>query len=210
MSRIFDIADKYVDDITSLEPALATALGVPGHEREMPNLSPEGPARVAALNRRTVSDLEAASLEGDDDRIARDVMLERLGVSLTTFDSGEYYRALRNIASPLQGVRQVFDLMPRQTEAEWSNVAARLKLVPAALAGYRQTLNAGLEKGLRASKRQAQEGDEQARVWGGSATDEGKTSFFSMLKDEFDKVSSESGFGNGLTSDITAGGKSVV
>ena len=205
MSRIFDIADKYVDEITSLEPALATALGVPGHEREMPDLSPEGPARVAALNRRTVSDLQAASLEGDDDRIARDVMLERLGISLATFDAGEYYRALRNIASPLQGVRQVFDLMPRQTEEEWSNVAARLKLVPTALAGYRQTLNAGLAKDLRASKRQAREGAEQARVWSGSATGEGKTSFFSMLRDEFDRASSEADFGNGLAADIAAG-----
>ena len=59
MSRIFEIADKYVDEIAALEPILATSIGVPGHEREMPDYSPQGPARNAALYKRTLESLAA-------------------------------------------------------------------------------------------------------------------------------------------------------
>ena len=207
MTRIFDIADKYVDEIAALEPALATSLGVPGHEREMPDLSPEGPARVAELNRRTVQAVQDAPLEGEPDRMAREVMLERMGVSLDLYDAKEYLRALRNIASPLQGVRQVFDLMPKDTEEEWSNIAARLKLIPETLAGYRQTLSQGLSEGLHASARQAREGAEQARVWRGAAAEEGKPSFFTQMSEQFEKARRERGFSEGLTGDIEAGVK---
>jgi hypothetical protein len=53
MSRVFEIADRYVDQIAALEPLAATSMGIPGHEREMPDLSPAGPARVAELNRKS-------------------------------------------------------------------------------------------------------------------------------------------------------------
>ena len=205
MSKIFDIADKYVDDLATLEPAIATSLGIPGHDHEMPDLSPEGPARVAELNRGTVAALNSESPGNEHDRIARDVMMERLGVSLDTYEAGEYYRALRNIASPLQGVRQVFDLMPKATEEDWSNIAARLKLVPNALSGYQVTLKQGIEKGLVASKRQTIEGAEQARVWSGGAAGEGRPSFFDTLQQDFQGAVEKQGFTAGLVADIAEG-----
>ena len=199
MSRVFEIADRYVDDIAALEPSLATALGITGHDHEMPDLSPEGPGQVAELNRDTLRRLDEAKDESDADRVARAVMQERLGVSLDTYEAGEYLRALRNIASPLQGVRQVFDLMPKETAEHWSNIAARLNLVPQTLAGYRQSLSLGLERGLNASKRQAKEGAEQARVWSGLAD---KPSFFDQLQEQFATSGVSS---NGLASDVEAG-----
>lgn len=205
MSRIFEIGDRYVDEIAALEPGLATALGVPGHEREMPNLSPEGPGRVAELNRRTLADLSAALVTGEPDRIARDVMQERLSVSVDLFDAREYQRALRNIACPLQGVRQIFDLMSRETEEDWSNVAARLKLVPKSLAGYRVSLALGQDTGISASSRQAREGAEQARVFSGLAASEGKQSFFTTLGEMYKKVAAEKGFPESLSRDMEDG-----
>ncbi len=199
MSRVFEIADRYVDDIATLEPALATALGITGHDHEMPNLSPEGPGKVAELNRETLRRLDEAKDESDTDRVARAVIQERLGVSLDTYEAGEYLRALRNIASPLQGVRQVFDLMPKETAEHWSNIASRLNLVPQALAGYRQSLALGLERGLNASQRQAKEGAEQARVWSGLAD---KPSFFDQLREQFAASGVAS---NGLAADIETG-----
>jgi uncharacterized protein (DUF885 family) len=183
MSRIYEIADKYVDELVALDPSLATALGIPGHEREMTDYSPDGVGAVAALNRRTASALDAAPADGERDRIARDVMLERLGVRLDLFDAGEQFRELRIIASPLQGIRSVFDQMPKDTEEQWSNIAARLRLVPAALAGYRQTLSEGLQKGETASQRQARETLQQAEIWSGQAA--GKQSFFDMLLETY-------------------------
>ena len=205
MPRIFEIAHNYVDEIAALEPSLATTIGVPGHEREMPDLSPEGPARIADLNRGTVAQLNSAAIENDDDRVARDVMLERLSVSIETFEAREYLRSLRIIASPLQSVRQVFDLMPHETEEHWSNIAVRLKLVPQTLAGYQQTLSTGLREELYSSKRQASECAEQARVFGGLAASDGKPSFFTTLKTIFDKTSSENGFSDALAADMAEG-----
>ena len=167
MSRIFEIAHRYVDEIATLDPNLATAIGVPGHEREMTDYSPEGPAAIAALNQQTVSELEGVPVEGERDRVALAVMRERMGVHLDLFEVGEYFRDLNNIASPLQEARQVFDQMPRSTEEEWSNIAARLQLVPWALAGYRETLSEGQRRETTASRRQALEGVRQCEVASG-------------------------------------------
>jgi uncharacterized protein (DUF885 family) len=201
MSRVFEIADKYVDEIAALEPTLATSIGVPGHEREMPDLSPEGPARNAALYKRTVEALKEAPVEGEPDRIAKEVMLERLGLALDLYEAREFMRALRNIACPLQNVRSVFDQMPKETEEQWSNIAARLKLVPRTLAGYRESLSEGLRQKLYASKRQAAEGADQARIWAALAEGEGKSSFFKQLRDAF----AAKGFSAGLAKDIDEG-----
>jgi uncharacterized protein (DUF885 family) len=185
MSRVFEIADKYVDEMAALEPILATSIGVPGHEREMPDLSPEGPARNAALYQRTLAALKETSAESEPDRIAKDMMTERLTLALDLYQAKEFMRALRNIACPVQNIRSVFDQMPRETEEQWSNIAARLKLVPQSLAGYRQSLSEGLRQKLYASKRQAAEAADQARIWAGLAEDEGKRSFFKQLEETF-------------------------
>jgi uncharacterized protein (DUF885 family) len=200
MSRIFEIADKYVAEIAAIEPSTATALGIPGHDHEMDDLSPDGAAREAELNRRTIRDIQAAPIESEADRIAQEVMHERLSVSLDTYEAGEYLHALRNIASPLQGVRQIFDYMPKETPEQWSNVAARMKLVPEALEGYRKTLSLGLAEQLYASKRQAREGAAQAKTWAGLA--EGKPSYFDQLKEQFEAADVAS---NGLAADIETG-----
>jgi uncharacterized protein (DUF885 family) len=208
MSRVFEIADRYVDEIAALEPILATGMGVPGHEREMPDLSPAGPGRVADLNIRTTEDLAKAPIDGEPDRIAREVMLERLGVQLALYRAKEFMRALRIIASPLQGVRQVFDLMPKAAEEDWSNIAARLALVPRSLAGYRETLSEGLRNELYASKRQATEGAQQAEVFAGLAR--GKTSYFDQLRESFEKARKNTPFPDSLTSDIASGVKAAM
>src|SRR3990170_4362098 len=80
MSRIFEIADKYVDELAALDPSTATALGIPGHEREMPDYSPEGAARIAALNQRTLQELQGETAADDRERVAQEFMAERMGV----------------------------------------------------------------------------------------------------------------------------------
>lgn len=213
MSRIFEIADRYVDEIAALDPITATALGVPGHEREMPDFSPDGVAAVADLNRRTVAELDAASSpsnpvsgeagEGERerrDRIAKEFMLERMGVRLALFDAKEYMRDVRIIASSMSSTRSVFDQMPKTTEEDWANIAARLALVPRTLAGYRATLNEGIAEGIVASKRQAREARRQALIW--SAQMEGERSFFDILHEGFEKAGVG---GDGLRKDVELG-----
>jgi uncharacterized protein (DUF885 family) len=179
MTRIYDIAHTYIDDLAAIDPSTATALGLPGHEREMPDYSPTGYARTADLNRRTLADLDAAQISGERDRIAKEMMSERLRVSLDLYEAGEHLRGLRIIGAPLQRCRSIFDDMPKASAQEWSNIAARLALVPAALENYRTTLNEGLAQGKFAAKRQALECAKQAETWAGLV--EGQTSYFDGL-----------------------------
>lgn len=206
MSRVFEIADRYVDEIAALDPITATALGIPGHEREMPDFSPDGVAALAALNRRTLDGLESVEATDGDaekarrDRIAKEFMAERLGVRLALFDAKEYLRDLRIIASPMSSTRSVFDQMPKESAEDWSNIAARLALVPRTLAGFRASLDEGIAQGLVASKRQARECRRQALIW--SAQVEGERSFFDILWEGFEKSGAN---GDALRADVEAG-----
>ena len=200
MSRIFDIADRYVDELVALSPNLATSLGIPGHETELSDHSPAGAAAIADLQRRTRGQVQSATPENDGDRVARDVMIERLGVNLDLFDAGEYKRDVRIIGSAMGGLRSIFDQMPRATEQDWSNIAARLIRLPDALAKYRSSLDAGLAEGIVAAKRQAREASSQAEIWSGNRA--GTPSFFSTLLDAFGRSDVES---DALRRDLAAG-----
>jgi uncharacterized protein (DUF885 family) len=186
VSRIFEIAHSYVDDLAALDPITATGLGIPGHERRLTDYSPDGYASVADLNRRTVAALEAADPVGDRDRIARDFMLERLRLRVELYEAQEPYRDLRIIASPMSGIRSVFDQMPKETPDDWADIAARLTQVPGALANYRRTLSEGAAKGLTVSRRQVSECVRQAEIWSGQR--EGEKSFFDILLDNYDRL----------------------
>ena len=184
MTKIYDIADGYVDQLAALDPNVATAWGVAGYDDKMTDYSPDGFAAIADLDRRTLRLLTEAPVEGDRDRIARDVVTERLGVRLDSYDSGEYYRSLRTIGSPLGGLRSVFDQMPRATESDWENIASRLRLLPESLANYRRTLEAGRAAGKMSSQRLARECAKQAETWSGLTA--GTPSFFSGIVDSYD------------------------
>jgi len=202
VSRVYEIAHAYVDELAAIDPSTATALGLPGHEREMSDYSPDGYARTAELNGRTAAELQAAEPEDERDRIAKEMMGERLGVQRDLYEAGEHFRGLRIIASPLQRCRSIFDDMPKTTEEEWSNIAARLALVPDALGAYRRTLDEGISRGLTAAHRQAVEGAKQAQTWSGGK--EGQKSFFDGLLETFEKAGVES---ETLTTDLGRGAR---
>ena len=89
------------------------------------------------------------------------------------------------IHSPIHSVRQIFDLMPRESEEDWTSIALRMALILQGLDSYRRTLDEGLRRGLVVAKRQARETAEQCDVWIGAA--EGHESFFSGLVSAFDE-----------------------
>ncbi len=202
MSRIFDIAGRYVEDLAALDPNFATAIGVPGHETELADYSPEGHAKVADLNRRTLAEVEAAQPENEHDRVARDVMVERMHVRRDLYEAGEYMRDVKIIGSGMSAVRSVFDQMPRATEQDWRHIAGRLAAIPGALAGYRASLSRGLAEGKVAGRRQALECAKQAETWSGLKP--GAPSFFGTLLDAFDGKPGGAG-GNALRTDLEHG-----
>ncbi|MDE2696452.1 MAG: DUF885 domain-containing protein [Chloroflexota bacterium] len=199
MSAIYDLADDYVVRYAALSPNAATSMGIPGHETELTDFSPDGHEARAVLERETLAALAAATVEDDRDRVARDAMSESMRLSGELHDAGERFRSLNILASPLQSLRRVFDLMPRDTEEHWSNIAARLAALPTAVDGLRQTLDTGIERGMVSTQRQASECAKQCATWSGAA---GVPSYFDGLAEAFEAsdVASE-----GLAAELRTG-----
>ena len=204
MSEIYDIADRYVDRIAELHPIIATYMGVPGHDHRLPDYSPDGAAERVQLSRSTLAELQAAPVHGEADRLARDVMVEELETDLQEFDSKTHLHSLNVIASPVQGLRQIFDLMPRDTAEEWENIASRMAALPEAFSNYQEALKEGQSQGLTASTRQAREAAKQAESWSGQQA--GTESFFQGLIDAYDGT----GIGNGALREDLSGAASTA
>jgi uncharacterized protein (DUF885 family) len=64
--------------------------------------------------------------------------------------------SLNVLASPLQSIRDVFDLMPCETDAQRVTFAARMTKVPAALDSYVESLRDAASRGLVTPKRQVE------------------------------------------------------
>ena len=65
----------------------------------------------------------------------------------------------------MHSVRTVFAMMPRTSDPEWANIAARVAAVPAAYAGYTETLRVGLGDGILAGARQVHTAIIQLTEW---------------------------------------------
>lgn len=154
MTRIDELADRYVDAACALDPNQATYIGVAGYDDQLTDYGPEARAARAELARQVLSDLGDAPIETDNDRVCVTAMRERLGLELELHDAGELDGDLNVIESPVQSTRQVFDLMPTGGEDAWRTIATRMSAVPAALAAYRRSLVQARDGGRVAARRQ--------------------------------------------------------
>jgi uncharacterized protein (DUF885 family) len=164
------VADRYVEDAAALDPVGATYLGVPGHDHELTDLSPDGFAARDRLARAALAAARAAEPTDDRERVAQDAFTERLGLQTELHDAGVPQSQVSVISSGLHEVRAVFDLMdtgdPHDEEA-WSHVAARLAAVPGTLDGYRATLASSADQGRVSARRQLAGVAAQVRGWTG-------------------------------------------
>ncbi|WP_258029048.1 DUF885 family protein, partial [Streptomyces fradiae] len=80
-------------------------------------------------------------------RCAR-LLRERLTAELAVHDAQEGLRTVGNLRSPAHSVRMAFTVTPTESDEDWAVVAERLRAVPAALDGYRESLALGIERGL--------------------------------------------------------------
>ncbi|MFH9586132.1 DUF885 domain-containing protein [Streptomyces luteogriseus] len=152
-----EVADAYVDELVALDPITGTFLGDKESSSRLPDTSPAGQEALAELARRTLARLdEAERLPGADSDIERRcarLLRERLGAELAVHEADESLRSVSNLSSIAHAVRQVFTVTPAQTEEDWAAIAERLRGVPAALEGYRESLALGLERKLYAGPR---------------------------------------------------------
>ncbi|MDN3286067.1 DUF885 domain-containing protein [Streptomyces thermocarboxydus] len=151
------VADAYVDELIALDPITGTYLGVKESSSRLPDLSPAGQEAVADLLRATLARLDEAErlpgADSDAERRCGRLLRERLTAELAVHEADEHLRAVGNLGTVAHAVREVFTVTPAETEEDWRAIAERLRAVPAALAGYRESLALGLERTLYAGPR---------------------------------------------------------
>jgi uncharacterized protein (DUF885 family) len=169
------VADAYVQEAAALDPLAATMMGLPGHDHELPDYSPAGHDARADLDRallRRLDELEAAGEApvDDVDQVTLAALRERVGLAVEQHEAGDPQSSLNNIESPVQQLRDLFDVVPTDTVEAWENIAARLNGVPQALAGYTASLRWSAERGRVAAIRQVRAAVEQSRDLAGDGS----------------------------------------
>src|SRR5262249_44125497 len=136
-SGVHGVSDQFVADYAALDPISATQLGISGHDDALTDFSPDGHRARYELATRALRDIAAAAPADDAERAAKAVFQERIGLSAELHEAGLDEGKLNVIESPVQAVREIFDLMPTDTPEQWAVIAKRLAKVPDAVANLR-------------------------------------------------------------------------
>ncbi|MFC5930221.1 DUF885 domain-containing protein [Cryobacterium melibiosiphilum] len=154
---IDQIAEDWVDTFVDLDPTVGTYIGRTEGDGRFGDFSPAGHERYIAEATKVIAALDAAPVVDDVDRVTQTDLRATLALEVESFAANLHLRDLNVIASPAQGIREIFDLMPTKTVADWSNISSRLGAVPAAVDGYIETLKLGIDKGVTPARRQVLE-----------------------------------------------------
>ncbi|MET9045161.1 DUF885 domain-containing protein [Streptomyces sp. NPDC003631] len=164
-----EVADAYVDALVALDPVTGTYLGVKESSSKLPDTSPAGQEALAELARATLARLDEAErrpgADSDIERRCARLLRERLTAELAVHEADEGLRTVSNLHSPVHSVRDVFTITPTATDEDWAAIVERLRAVPTALAGYRESLALGLERKLHAGPRPTATFVEQLTEW---------------------------------------------
>ena len=153
-SEIFELSDIFIDEAAALSPISCTYLGKDVDQDKLDDLSIAGMAKMAQLTRETLAKLQALTPIDEIDRIAKTVMEERLNSSLELHDSLEEHVLWNVLTSPPSNIRSIFELMPRKSDKDFSNIAARLIAVENAHKQWISTIAGVAKSGKTTAQRQ--------------------------------------------------------
>ena len=156
-SKIDALAEQWYSKLIDLSPELATSVGSPIGADKLSDQSPAAEAHYNAERNKFMAQLEAEPAIDEVDQITKHAMLNRLELENEIFEARLAERNLNVIASPAQGIRDIFDLSPTATETDWRNLVGRMNAVGAALAGYVETLREGIHNQNTPARRQVEE-----------------------------------------------------
>jgi len=148
------IAEKWVTTMADLNPDVAVWVGIPGRLGEYADYSPAGQDAELAAGNAVIAELESATPVDSVDEVTKTDLLAELRLSAEYHAAKLHERDVNVIASPAQGIRDTFDLMPTATEADWATIAEKLGNLPGAVDGYIQTLRQGIADGVVPARRQ--------------------------------------------------------
>ena len=155
MTPVFGLCDDFVTRSAALDPVAAGMQGLTGEFGAATDYSPDGFAARADLMTATLAALGPMSATSDADRLAAGFLRERLEAQLAWYQLNEPLRLVRAPIGLISSVRDSVDLLPRDGDDAWRNIAARLTAIPVMFASWRASLDAGLGLGLTAARRQA-------------------------------------------------------
>nr|WP_246104443.1 DUF885 domain-containing protein [Rudaeicoccus suwonensis] len=154
LTPVDEIANRYHDAALALSPMMGTYLGSTERQDQLDDFSPAGLRAGADLARRTLAELADANPRDDVDKVTIDAMRERLGLAVESYDAGLTLMSLNVIASPLQEMRDIFDLMPTETAEQVETIGRRMSAIPNALTQWFESLHAAAQRGLVSPRRQ--------------------------------------------------------
>ncbi|MBU2663358.1 DUF885 domain-containing protein [Actinoplanes bogorensis] len=199
MGRIDDLADRYVEEWAELSPLGATYVGISGHDSKTDDFSPDGFAAQTELARRTLNDLDVIEPEHESEAVAKDAMIERVGLELARDEAGFTKSEISVISSGLHALRGVFDVMPTEGEEAVANIATRLNDLPRALDQYRRTLLEEAGRGRVSARAQLLAVAEQCDAW----TDPDRDDFYRGLAGRLDATGA-------LAAELTRGAEAAT
>ena len=157
------IAEDWVATLANLDPSVAIWIGLPGRLDEFGDLSPDGHAQYISEATKVIARLDEESAVDEVDWVTRTDLRSALALDLESSDAGLWKRDLNVIASPAQSIRESFDLMPHDSDDDWSTIARRMANLPGAIDGYIETLRLGIRDGIVPARRQVLEVAKQVR-----------------------------------------------
>jgi uncharacterized protein (DUF885 family) len=169
---IDEISERFLDAYVELAPTAATFMGIEGHDDSYPDYSPAGFEAFAELNRRIIAEAEATETPTEREQVAKEALLERLGLELESYEAGVPQHQLNAIASVPAELRMVFDLMPTETDEHWDTFATRLGKVGAALEGFRESVIEQAAQGRVSALRQVNDLASRIASWTGAEGDD--------------------------------------
>lgn len=161
--NVTEVADRLLSELAPVQPDAAAALGGPP-ESIMPALGPEDFTAQRAAYDRAATALEEADVLADQSVLAA-ALGERLESEIALDEAGFTRSLLAPLATPVHAVREVFDRLPRDGDADWDRIAAHLGQVPTALAGYAATLRESAASGHVVARRQVLGAAAQCETW---------------------------------------------
>ena len=146
---IDELSDKYVEAYARLDPIAATFDGIAGHDHELTDFSPAAAAERADHDRLTL-----ARVGHDHRRVRRRSRRRRCdpravgGRGRNSTTAASTCGRSRSWVPPVQEVREAFDMLQTETEADWSTVVARMARVPECLSSLEAAFTEGRQRGL--------------------------------------------------------------
>lgn len=197
LTKIDQIAQNWVDDLVKHDPTVGTYIGRYEANEFLPDYSPESVEGFVQKMRDTLAELKKTATTDSVDDVTKTDLAAGLKLSIKQVEAGEHLRDLNVIASPVQDVRDIFDLMPTESSTDWEVIAKRMRGVRPALRSYAESLREGVKQNKTPAIRQVAENIEQSRRNAKSfyqnliKSSENEASFSSALKRELSKAANE-------------------